>query len=222
MAIEALRGCGLRKIHGTYLVGNYIAVECDRLPLPLTSCPVCGAGVHFTRSIIEIDPLKLFGIHDGCVDKHQCKVCQPKDAPAYLMMVGEKFYSPEAFITEAITQGISKRIPFIPRKLKLGETVVYLAHKKACSVPDSEAEEVPAKDQPRLVDTPKMKKALGIFCAFIPQRIERLFFEDEITDELKEEMAKRKITIVPVPTNDKDYKKERKEMLAARKAAKKE
>lgn len=34
MAQESKRGCGYRKVGGTYLVGNYISVPCDRLPYP--------------------------------------------------------------------------------------------------------------------------------------------------------------------------------------------
>ncbi|GAI78518.1 unnamed protein product, partial [marine sediment metagenome] len=39
--------------------------------------------------------------------------------------------SPEHFVKEALEMGVSKRIPFIPKELKLDETVVLLAHKKA-------------------------------------------------------------------------------------------
>jgi len=46
MAIKAKRGCGYRKIGGLYLVGNYIPVACDRLPMPIGACPVCGQGLQ--------------------------------------------------------------------------------------------------------------------------------------------------------------------------------
>jgi len=59
MAQESKRGCGYRKVGGLYLVGDGIFVPCDRLPYLLETCPVCGHGIHFTRSMTEINPLKL-------------------------------------------------------------------------------------------------------------------------------------------------------------------
>jgi len=211
MASESKRGCGYRKVGGLYMVGEYISVSCDRLPLRLEACPVCGAGIHFTRSMTEINPHRLLGSHDGtlieliddqplttiCKDRFRpCHVCDPPDAVAFVMMVGEKYYTPESFMEEARTLGVSKRIPFIPKKLKLGETIVYLAHPKACLV-----KEVPVlqqamaivdgsdKDngQPRLLEAEKIDGALGIFCVFIPQRIEKLVWESEVEGEQGEQ-----------------------------------
>lgn len=49
-----------------------------------------------------------------------------------LLWVGEAFYrSPEAFVREAAEQGVSRRVPALPRGFRLGETRVYLAHRKA-------------------------------------------------------------------------------------------
>lgn len=226
MASEQKRGCGFRHVDALYLCGGYINVPCDRLPLELTSCPVCGAGIHFTRSMTEINPFKLFGNHDVelnsgeidyiCKDIYRpCHVCDPPDAIAFIMMVGEKYYTPESFMEEASSMGVSKRIPFIPKKLKLGETIVYLAHPKACLV-----KEVPVlqehmaikfvgsdKDngQPRLLEAEKEDKALGIFCAFIPQRIEMPIWKSKLTDEKKEELEKRGITPVQIPDGDADH-----------------
>lgn len=237
MASEAKRGCGYRKVGGLYLVGEYIAVSCDRLPLRLEACPVCGAGIHFTRSMTEINPYRLFGNHDtelqgghddisgnygeldvaGCKDRFRpCHVCDPPDAVAFLMMVGEKYYTPESFIEEAGQMGVCKRIPFIPKKLKLGETIVYLAHPKACVV-----KEVPIlqqamalvggteNSQPKLLEAEKEEKALGIFCAFIPQRVEKLVWESELEGEqgqlYKESLEERGITLVPIPDGDADH-----------------
>lgn len=241
MASEQKRGCGYRKVGGLYMVGEYISVPCDRLPLHLEACPVCGAGIHFTRSMTEINPFRLFGNHDGegavlayepipgedyvdegavCQDKiRPCHVCDPPDAVAFIMMVGEKYYTPESFMEEAGKMGVSKKIPFIPKKLKLGETIVYLAHPKACLV-----KEVPVlqehmaikfvgsdKDngQHRLLEAEKEDKALGIFCAFIPKRIEKLVWGSELEGEqgekLKESLEKRGITPVPIPDGDADH-----------------
>jgi hypothetical protein len=124
-----------------------------------------------------------------------------------------KEYSPQSFTTEALLQGVSKRIHSIPKKLELGKTVIYLCHNKACDVPDDSPDELPLVkeangdklEQPPMVSIPKTKKGLGIFTAFIPQRLEMLFYESEITDKLREKMAKRGISIVEIPDGDLDH-----------------
>lgn len=244
MASEARRGCGYRKVGGIYLVGGLLSVPCDRLPYKLDSCPVCGAGVHFTRAMTEINPFKLFGTHDqqvpvfkdnpelsGFVTKVQCHdqfrpciMCDPTEKPAYIMMVGEKFYpTPDDFNREAAELGVSKRIPFIPKKLVLGETIIYLAHNKAVCLNEpanGNASRLSfwdenggkdgsiAKDPVRLVDAEKREYALGIFRAFIPQRIEKIYWQSELdnmSEDEKKDLAKRGITPVGVPDGDKDH-----------------
>lgn len=212
--IEAKRGCGCRKVGGSYLCGDYIPVECDRLPLELKTCPVCGAGIHFTRSFTEINPLKLFGYHQPCRDAFRpCHVCDPKDEGAYVMAVGSKYYTPESFLSEAATMGISKRIPFIPKNLELGKTVVYLAHPNAVCVKEPLAVQAAMtvvaevdESQMRLLDAEKKPYyAMGIFCAFIPQRVEKLIWESEATPQELENLEKRGITPVLVPDGDIDH-----------------
>lgn len=46
---------------------------------------------------------------------------------------------------------------------------------------------------------------LGIFCAFIPKRIEKLIKESEATPETLEALKKRNITAIPVPDDDPDH-----------------
>jgi hypothetical protein len=215
MAIEGKRGCGYRKIGGLYLCGDYIPVECDRLPLELTTCPVCGAGIHFTRSFTEINPLKLFGYHQPCHDAFRpCIVCDPKDETAYVMVVGSKYYTPQSFVEEAAAMGISKRIPFIPKNLEPGKTVVYLAHPKAVCVQEPLAVQaamtiVAEVDEPqmRLLDAEKKPHyAMGVFCAFLPQRIEKLIWESQGTPEELEKLEKRGVTPILVPDGDEDHR----------------
>jgi hypothetical protein len=84
MAIEASRGCGYRKVGGLYLVGSGLTVACDRLPLEITTCPVCDCGIKFTRAPTKINAAKLWGKHiisvmGGCSCKALCYVCQPPD-----------------------------------------------------------------------------------------------------------------------------------------------
>lgn len=114
--------------------------------------------------------------------------------------------------------GISKRIAFrkqgriIPRDLKLGATVVYLAHHKACEAKVAASVqqamsilEGAETQQPKLVETDRIEKKLGIFAAFIPKRVEKLIWESEATPEELEKLEKRGITPVPIPDGDKDH-----------------
>lgn len=240
MAVEPIRGCGFRKVGGMYLCGEYVHCPCDRLPLPLTMCPVCGQGIKASRGFTQINPYQLWGPHDACpsgwVEHFEptpgvavnvglnttgrtchdqirpCHVCDPQDQLAYIMLVGEKYYTPESFLDEAHHMGISKRIPFIPKGLELGKTVVYLAHPKAVEITQPAVlqqamgilEEARTK-QPKLLEVEQIEKKPGIFTAFIPQRVEKLVWESELTDEKREQLEKRGITPVPIPDGDKDH-----------------
>jgi hypothetical protein len=128
------------------------------------------------------------------------------------MRVGSE-YTPESFLTEGLLQGFSKRISQIPQGFKLGKTVVYLAHKKACPVSEDEpAQEVMPlleENQPKLLDAKKVRYQFGIFTAFMPQRIEKIYWQDDLDNMSQEEMEglkKRHITPVGVPTNDARFK----------------
>lgn len=212
--IETKRGCGYRKVGALYLCGEYLSAPCDRMPFPLTVCPVCGQGIKVGRGFTKVNPYQLWGIHQDCHDVvRPCHLCDPQDKPAFIMKVGAGSYpSPQDFLEEALAMGISKRIPFIPRALELGETVLYLAHPKACAVRESAAlQEAMAivgeteEQQPRLLETEKVTKAPGIFCAFIPKRIEMPVWEHELTGKKREDLQKRGITPIPVPKGDKDH-----------------
>lgn len=224
MAYEEERGCGFRRVGGMYLCGEFIAVSCDRLPLPLTTCPVCGQGIKVSRGFTQINPFTLWGVHDGkqldphtrgvCKDLHRpCHVCDPLNQLGFIMLVGEKYYpTPQAFMDEAQRMGVSKRIPFIPRDMELGKTVVYLAHPKACELTVAPAlqqalsiVEGSETKQPRLLEAERTEKQLGIFCAFVPQRVEKLIWESEATAEEMERLEKRGITPVRIPDGDEDH-----------------
>ena len=204
--VSKKRGCGFKKIGGLYLCGDYIPVSCDRLPYLLEVCPVCGHGLKTGRGMTKINPLKLFGKHEDCHDKPGCYMCDPKEL-GYVMRVGEKFYkTPEDFLYEGVVQGFSKRIAQIPKDFKVGETVVYLTHRKACDIiDDSEEPELPKK----LLDTTKYKKAEGIFTAFIPQRIEKIYWQsalDSMPAKERASLERRGITPVGVPDGDENYR----------------
>ena len=231
MAVEQIRGCGWRRIDGLYLCGDYTFHDtCDRMPWPLTVCSVCGQGIKVSRGFTQINPFRLFGNHDGggailpgegyvqgvavCKDNFRpCFLCDPQDEPAYIMLVGAGSYkTPQDFVKEALAMGISKRIPFIPKGLELGKTVVYLAHPKACEVRESAVlqqamaiMEEARTMKPRLLETDKVTKALGIFCAFIPKKVEKLIWKSKATPEELESLEKRGITPVIVPDGDADH-----------------
>jgi hypothetical protein len=202
------RGCGFKKIGGLYLCGDYVPVSCDRLPYPLPVCPICGSGIKVGRGFTKINPKELFGHHISCHDEHQpCMMCQPKKGEiSYIIRIGERYYpSVEAFLAEGVAMGFSRRIAQIPRDFKVGKTVVYLAHINACVVKEpvaiQEAMGLLEESQMHLIDSPKEKRVMGIFTAFIPQRIEKIYWESDLekmTDEEKKALAKRQITPIGV------------------------
>jgi hypothetical protein len=94
---------------------------------------------------------------------------------------------------EAHSMGVSKRVPAVPKELKLGETWVYLVHRKGIETGERDPK------------TGKMKYKMAIFAAFIPQAIEMPVWESELTEERKTELEKRGITPVPIKDGDKDH-----------------
>lgn len=162
MAIEGKRGCGYRKVGGLYLVGGALDFPCDRLPYPLSICPVCGHGTKIGRGYTRINPFKLFGNHDKeaaisndssvtipvCQDViRPCIMCDPPDDTAYIMLVGDKFYTPESFLKEAQEMGVSKRVAFIPQEFEMGKTIIYLIIRRVLKA---------------VMATPKMKMVLSV------------------------------------------------------------
>lgn len=206
-AQECRRGCGFRKVGGTYLCSDGPVVHCDRLPISLTICPTCGNGVKQARSWtwVTVAPL-VGGIHQNCGDSFSCPVCMATEemGKAGLLWVGEKFYrGPDDFLQEATTMGVSRRIKAVPHGFELGKTWVLLAHPKACyfiATPDSEAF---LAGQGDLVDT---KYSPGIFYVFKPARIERIITDKQAEDkDFMDSLKKQKLTPVIVSADDKDH-----------------
>lgn len=211
MAIEKMRGCGYRKVGGLYLCGSGAGLDCDRLPYELEICPVCGAGVKFTRAWTWLDWLKYAGAHgEMCKDMYSrlhipgpfCPMCDPVEfsQPYGLLWVGEASYTPQSFIQEALTMGVSRRIPTVPKNLKLGETWVLFAHKHLIEPPDTgeELEDLVARGQ-------KPERLPGVFYAFRPQSLELLVWESDAKPEYIEDLHKRGITPVIIPDDDEDH-----------------
>ena len=180
---EGKRGCGFRKPGGLYLVSGLNFGACGKLPLPLTVCTCCGAGIKPARGWTWISDDLIKDRH--CITETCTTGCVPFDGSVKkfgLIWIGEKFYpTPEAFMKEGVAHGISRRINSIPREFKLGETWVLLAHHKAInSVLMDEPDPIP-----------------GIFTAFKPERIEYIVKGDETEEEI-ERMEKRGITLIKV------------------------
>ncbi len=188
--IEGKRGCGYRKPGGIYLVGPPTGQSCCKLPFPLTVCPCCGTGIKPARSWTWVDTDALFHGPDeksciqefGNVDAEPMCPLRFKIGMAGLLWIGEKFYkTPDNFLQEANTMGISRRISTVPRGFEPGKTWVLLAHRKACVVDvDGEQDFGP-----------------GIFSVFRPSAVEYVTKGDE-TQEGLERLAKRGLTPVVV------------------------
>ena len=189
MAVEARRGCGYRKVGAMYLCGYGVAAGCDRLPYPLGVCPTCGAGVKQARGWTWLNWYDFAGRHDGCRDTYPCPLCDPTPGERYgLLWVGKKYYTPEEFVQEAVTMGVSKRIAAIPKGLKLGETRVLFAHPEACV-----SDQIPAPIKGEQIRTP------GVFFSFVPQRVEKIVTREQSEDsDAMTALTKRGITPVVI------------------------
>jgi hypothetical protein len=142
---EAERGCGFRKEGGLYLMSGGVMVPCGKLPLPLTVCPCCGEGIKPSRGWTWIGARQLF-TPVACTYKAEatgdaahpttceCILSGGEATPERtgLLWIGEKFYrTPEDFLREARTLGVSRRIAAVPKDFVVGKTWVLYAHRKA-------------------------------------------------------------------------------------------
>lgn len=204
---EGRRGCGVRKPGGLYLRSDGAGVACGMLPIELTTCPCCGAGVEFSRTPQQIQAKLIQG---PCSFGDACRNCGPKrldpEATMGLIWIGQKFYpDPESFTREADQMGISRRIMHIPEWLVLGETWICLAMKalptgRYVKKLDNKGEVIlNGHNEPVLV--PELGRM--IFRIFRPTRVEYVVKGDETEEEL-DAMEKRGITLVRVvnPTEE--------------------
>lgn len=204
---ESMRGCGFRSIGGMYLCSSAgKTVYCDALPLPIVPCGCCGYEVPFSRGFQWITKDYLTHLSKekhggkGCTCNPFCQVCYPHEERYGLMWVGNRYYTPESFVDEAVKMGVSKRIPEIPKGLVFGETWVLTAHLK---VPDHKIE----PNGGLLTKEPKTMKA--VFYAFKPDRVEMPLWKDEVSNEMILKLEKRGITPVlleKTPENLKRHK----------------
>ena len=174
-----------------YLCSSGYGRHCGALPIELSVCPTCHAGFKPARGWTWVNLAALaavrgcskgveigggdYAIGQGCGD---CPIADGRIQEVGLIWVGEKFYpTANSFAEEANRMGISRRISAIPRRFKLGETWVALAHRKVIeALPDPKA---------------------GIFHVFKPIAIEYVVREDDSEEKLTK-IENRGITLVRV------------------------
>ncbi len=200
--VESRRGCGFRKPGGTYLCSDGVMAACGRLPIPLTVCPTCHAGIKPARGWTWIDA-DAIAAQKSCTTKDThpsyCHACplNGKLGMAGLLWIGEKFYPrPEDFLKEAATMGVSRRLSQVPKGFEVGKTWVIVAHRKSN---DTKCPDCRYKNDPYCAccDGVGFLYTPAVFHAFKPQRIEYVVKGDE-TDEEIERLLKRGITPVHV------------------------
>lgn len=186
---------------GIYLVGDGLGAPCGLLPVPLGVCPCCGGGIKQTRGWTWITPQSLFtdavlgpvaGIERDCDRSRRlktlvagsprgargcpdCPVGSPPPGRHGLLWIGEGFYpTPEDYIRESARQGVSRKIKAVPQGFVLGETWVFLAHRKAIRNPATGERDMP-----------------GIFSAFRPRGIDLVIADAHNVPEKAERLAEK-------------------------------
>lgn len=181
---ENERGCGRRSVGRMYLVSDGRARNCGKMPVPLEVCPCCGQGIKPSRAPQWLEQPERLWSNLDCTDGG-CSTCPLSNAyetgPALLVWVGEKYYkTPQDFRHESKYMGISRFIRHIPRNFVLGETWVFLAHRKTIKLQS-------------VFDEPTYQP--GIFSVFKPSRIEIIVDGTESHDKI-DSYLKRGLTPV--------------------------
>lgn len=214
MAVEAKRGCGYRKVGGTYVVSGRLSAPCCRMPLPLTVCPCCGEGVKQSRGWTWIDAGKMFGGTPapcttgdavrwpfGVVGIGQplCPAADPASMGRVgLLWIGEQFYpTAQHFIAEGNAQGISRRVAAVPRDYKPGETWVMFAHPKGM-LDAATGEWIPA--------VVALCRPRGFELIVTQSKMDAADIDDSDAAKERERDAKRGIQWIPVPDDDPDHR----------------
>jgi len=179
---DQIRGCGIRQ-KGLYLVGGQLSSPCGKLPIPLDNCPTCNCGIKFSRAPRWVSPEILRLDRFGCEYNFcgSCTFSSSQKDDMILICIGKKFYpTPQDFLMEAREQGISRRIPAIPKGFEPGKTRILLAHPE-CSFEVSG----------------EWTKGLGVIGSFVPHAIEYVVDGKESDKELSN-LIKRGVTPVSV------------------------
>jgi len=201
---EGARGCGYRKPGALYLVSGQLAEPCPKLPIEMTVCPVCGAGVKQSRgwTWIQPDPLLDPGPHGSARHERVCPLGTAIDwsdgKRAGLIWIGGSFYpKPDTFTREAAEMGVSRRIHNVPREFELGETWVALAHAKTIAGECEHGAPVEHVCEHCPGGESAGKWLPGVFTFFKPTAIEYVVKGDEDEEKL-DALEARGFTLVKV------------------------
>ena len=203
---EGPRGCGYRKVGGKYLISGGVAMACQALPLEVSRCPCCDAGIKPSRSWAWFSPKLFFKFPcpPECKTYQEHGRCQPfKQDRAGILWIGGKYYpTPQDWTKEAEEMGVSRRLSQIPKELEVGKTWVFVGHRKAvrktceCVAPKLHGEPLPDPDCKACKGTGEVMVP-GVFQAFKPTRIEVIVDEDTTQEEV-DKLIKRGLTPVLV------------------------
>jgi len=196
MAIEPMRDTGYRRVGGLYLTSTILVYQCDRLPIPTATCPVCGHGIKFSRGLAKFDPVGMFGKHGPCTCLPDCPICYPKSRTSFTTGIGSRDYETrKSFIDEALELGISKKIFNIPKELKMGQTGIYVVYRVAAQQVNMHLPE-PGHSH---------EATYAIIAYFVPERLDYLVWESKALPGLVNSLKARGITVVPIPDGDNDH-----------------
>lgn len=233
MAVEAKRGCGYRKVGRLYLCSDTPSFACGRLPLPtdqeltrafkllpirtlLSPSQDKPCQRDYEGQLLEAAPgavgltekgRKAYESAGGCPTRCWVRWPPVHEEEVGFMWVGEKDYTPQSFSQEALTLGLSKRIPGIPKGLQLGKTQVFLAHISVypynrclrCGL------DGPPWTKPCRGGQDHDNMGPGIFTGFIAKRIETLVEKGKRNEAWVKRLEERGVTIIEVPDGDPDH-----------------
>ena len=189
-SVEGVRGCGYRKSGAMYLVSGQLSEPCPKLPIELSVCPCCGAGVKPARGWTWITPEPLLdpGPHGSHEHEAVCPLGTAIDWQAKragLIWIGAGFYpTPRDFMREAGAMGVSRRIHNVPRGFVVGETWVALAHAKAVAGECEHGAPVGHVCESCPDGESGGKWMPGVFTFFLPTAVEYIVRGDETEEEL--------------------------------------
>ena len=192
------------------MVATDLGEPCERLPIPIMPCTVCGHAIPQTRGWSWVNTKHLLEGARSCGKKSshcgRCPVCDPRwfedenvctpPGKAGLLWIGEQFYpTPEDWSKEGAQLGISRRISAIPRGFVVGKSWVFVAHPKAFWKP--------------AVTTSKQAEpwtaSPGVFHVWKPQRVELIVTPSMRSEPWVIDLANKGVTLVEVPEDDPDH-----------------
>lgn len=199
---EGARGCGYRKVGGKYLVCDGEAMPCPALPLEVSRCPCCDAGIKPTRGFAWFSPALFFKFPcpPSCERYQERGRCEPfKQDRAGIVWVGGKFYpKPIDWLAESERMGVSRRIPQVPKDLEVGKTWVFVGHREAVDVKCECFDEIKGPDPDcEKCDGEGQHKGPGVFSMFKPTRIE-VVVDADISQEDADKLIAKGFTPVVV------------------------